>query len=109
MRFKLEEVTLDVNDAVPCGLILNELLNNAFKHAFNDQKEGKLKIQLKEEGSLCSISVADNGPGLPKDFDVNRVQSLGMNLVHTLSQQLHARLEINSNGWTEFKIGFHYK
>lgn len=101
-----EDLSLNINQAIPIGLIYNELLNNVYKHGFEDGKKGMLKVELEYDGDIISLSVEDNGKGLPDDFNVKDGGSLGMTLVDTLSQQLEADLSIESNEWTKFEISF---
>ncbi|MGK7391303.1 MAG: sensor histidine kinase, partial [Candidatus Cyclobacteriaceae bacterium M2_1C_046] len=101
-----ENINLDINQAIPVGLIYNELVNNAYKHGFSGNKKGSLKVMLGYDGEEISLSVADNGKGLPEDFDLEGAGSLGMVLVNTLAQQLGADLMATSNEWTEFRISF---
>lgn len=84
----LQRTDLVLDQAIPCGLILNEIIGNALKHAFPDQREGEIHISLKEEGGKVAIRVSDNGIGLPKGFDPKEHGNLGMELVETLVDQL---------------------
>lgn len=88
MELNIAAVHLTVNQAIPCGLILNELITNAFKHAFEDRKKGTIRIELKEEDRKLTLVVEDNGIGLPDDLDWNQSGSLGLSLIQTLSDQL---------------------
>lgn len=100
----IEELDLDIEVVIPMGLILNELITNTFKHGFSESKEGTLKVSLtKGEGPMI-LKVADNGKGLPEDFDMENMDSLGVTLISGLTRQINGELEISSNGWTEFKI-----
>lgn len=106
IKTSLEEVILNVNQAVPCGLILNELIVNAFKHAFEEQERGEIEIFLNRENNSVNIKVRDNGVGLPKDFELNKGSSLGLTLIHTLCKQLNARWKMNTENGAEFEIEF---
>lgn len=101
-----ENINLDINQAIPVGLIYNELVNNAYKHGFAGNEEGILKVKLNYDGAKIALTVADNGNGLPDDFDIEGTGSLGMTLIKTLCQQLGAELAIASDEWTSFKISF---
>jgi PAS domain S-box-containing protein len=101
----LEPVMLSVNTAVPFGLILNELVGNALKHAFRARAEGEVIVSLR--GGVpgrVRLSVRDNGTGLPAGFDWRQARSLGLRLVQMLAGQLHAAVEVSSAGGTEFMI-----
>lgn len=98
---------LDLERAIPCGLVVNELVTNAFKHAFPDRRNGEIVIELQAggEGEIVLV-VADNGVGLPADFDLQTVKSLGLQLVPLLVDQLGGRLAINRDGGTRFLLAF---
>lgn len=110
------EVLLDVNKAVPCGLIINELVSNSLNHAFPEGKKGELKISMcKVEGpsladgqmrSKMELIISDNGVGLPEDMDFKSTKTLGLELINTLVQQLNGTIELNRTKGAEFKIVF---
>ncbi len=102
----LDELRMNITDAVPLGLMFNELVNNAYKHAFKGKDDGTLKIRLKKNGESCLLSVADNGNGLPEGFKIEEQQSLGMTLITALTSQLDADVNISSDDWTKFEIDF---
>lgn len=102
----IDPVSLTVKQAVPCGLLLNELITNAYKHAFNGRENGTIAICLTQSGKIVALSIADNGIGLPDDFDIASSSSLGMTLISTLVQQLGGALEIETGSKTSFKITF---
>jgi len=91
-EFQVEEVRLPVTRSIPCGLILNELVMNAVKHAFRPGGPadgcGYLRVSLRREAAHMILEVEDNGPGLPPDFNINDTPTLGMTLVSSLTQQL---------------------
>jgi two-component sensor histidine kinase len=90
--FELEEVRLSVTQCVPCGLLLNELLLNAMKHAFPHTADPMVRVALQTDGAQFELTVEDNGPGLPPGFELQGHKTLGMLLVDGLAQQLHGRL-----------------
>lgn len=110
LALDLEPMSLSVNAAVPCGLILNELVSNALKHAFRDREAsgrgGEVAVSLRSdaEGRVC-LRVRDNGAGLPAGLDWRQADSLGLRLVQMLAGQLHATVEVvTSEGeGTEFQ------
>lgn len=103
----ISEITLNVDTAIPCALIINELVSNALKYAFIDSQEGTIRVALHtEESRQLTLTVKDSGKGLPKDFDFNTTKSLGLQLVNVLTNQLQGTLEIDSRSGTEFKISF---
>jgi len=94
--------------AVPVGLIVNELLSNALKHAFVGRKEGKIEVNLtaSEEGRI-NLTVSDDGVGLPDGFDIDKTGTLGLRLIKILTEdQLHGTLEIISEKGATFNIEF---
>ena len=106
LAMDVEPVSLTVNTAVPCGLILNELVSNALKHAFRARKDGEVTVSIHSAQGMIRLSVRDDGTGLPEGFDWKQAHSLGLRLVRMLAGQLHAEVELNSEDGTEFKITF---
>jgi PAS domain S-box-containing protein len=105
LTLDLEPVSLPVDTAVPCGLILNELAGNALKHAFRGRSEGEVDVSLKRtEGDCISLRLRDNGIGLPAGFDWREARSLGLRLVQMLAGQLKATVEVRSAQGTEFEV-----
>ena len=88
------DVFLDIDAAIPCGLIINELVSNAFKHAFSPGALGEISIDFHEEDSFFVLSVVDNGRGLPAHIDILNPNSLGLQLVNTLVKQLDGEIEL---------------
>jgi PAS domain S-box-containing protein len=102
-----EEVFLPVDQAIPCALVVNEILSNAYKHAFTGRKKGTIEISAVMENGRIKITVRDDGIGLPTDFDISRTSSLGLKLIRTLVQhQLKGSLTIQSRNGTEMSIEF---
>lgn len=102
----LIELELDLDTAIPLGLITNELVSNAYKHAFNG-KEGLIKIELsKLFKNTYQLRVSDNGVGLPVNFDLHSNESLGLDIVFILSEQINAELKIYNNNGANFEIIF---
>jgi PAS domain S-box-containing protein len=97
---------LDIDKAIPCGLIINELVSNAFKHAFPDGKSGKIQVHLDNKLDRHTIVVKDTGVGFPDDVDMGNTETLGLQLVNDLVIQIDGSLDIQSDGGTTFKIVF---
>jgi two-component sensor histidine kinase len=106
-----------MDTSVPLGIIINELVSNSLKHAFPGRDKGKIEIKLhREKRGECEIesdksttfflSVSDNGIGIPEDFDIEDIDSLGLQLVTSLVDQLDGEIELKSNSETEFTIRF---
>jgi len=107
LKSNIDNVLVGIDAAVPCGLIINELVSNALKHAFPTDKKGEICISLSSNPDRkLVLVVSDNGVGLPTDLDFQNTTSLGLQLVSTLTAQLRGTVELNSNGGTEFKITF---
>ena len=103
----LEPISLPVNLAVPCALILNELFNNALKHAFVDREEGVVSVSLDTAADNCvRLMVSDDGQGLPPDFDWRKSGSLGLRLVQMLAGQIQAQVAVDSDHGTRFTLTF---
>ena len=102
------DVHLGVDDAVPCGLILNELLSNALKYAFPDGREGLVRIELSEQDAQgqLSLTVADDGVGLPEDIAFWNTQTLGLRLVRSLVRQLDGDVKIDRSQGTCITVTF---
>ena len=103
----LEEVYLDIQTAIPTGLIANELLSNAMKHAFPGKRSGTIELALRPlpDGSYL-LSVRDDGIGFPEGIDFRKTESLGLQIVSSLIDQVDGRLEILRESGTEFRIVF---
>jgi len=107
LKMAIHEVLLGVNTAVPCGLIINELVSNSLKHAFPNGKEGEIRVALRSDNAnKFALIVSDNGVGFPKDLDFRNTETLGLQLVTTLVKQLGGTIELDRSGGTEFKITF---
>lgn len=106
MQQKVEDVFLDINTAIPCGLIINELMSNALKHAFPNNKQGKILLKLHKNKTKHHLVVKDTGVGFPKNFDFRNPESLGMQLINDLVDQIGGTIELESRGGTTFKVSF---
>ncbi len=106
LLFDTEELYLNLDEAIPCGLILNELISNCLKYAFKGRKEGAIKVQLKEEKNEICLSIIDNGVGFPEQLNFRETESLGLQLVNTLVEQLEGNINLINGKGTEFNIRF---
>jgi len=105
LELDVKAINLTLNDAIPCGLILNELVSNALKHAFNDGRRGVIRVSFARTGGEdVELTVADNGVGLPVWFSVEESPSLGLQVVRTLTRQLRAVLWVNGDGGATFRL-----
>jgi PAS domain S-box-containing protein len=110
ININIEPISLNLDTAIPCGLIINELLSNALKHAFPQLNEGCIELNFKSDTSQKFILIVkDNGIGFANDFDIQKNSNLGLQLVKLLTQQLEGDLEFNQSQGSEFKIKFEVK
>jgi len=105
---EIEEIPLNITHAIPCGLIINELVSNALKHAFPDTRTGTITISLRSlRKDTIELSVGDNGIGLPEAIDPHTTTSLGLHLVAILVEdQLKGEITVEREGGTTFHIVF---
>lgn len=98
--FDVDSVSLDIEDVIPCSLIVNEVVVNCFKHAFTKSETGKIQISLGYKKPIIELKITDDGKGLPDNFDIDKQQSLGMTLIQALSNQLEGTISLKngSNG-----------
>jgi len=107
LETELEDVHLDINAAVPCGLLVNELISNALKHAFPEGRKGAVKIGLRRrDDGAVELRVADNGVGFPEKLDFRRTESLGLQIVNLLIGQLDGTIELERKRGTAIVIAF---
>jgi len=102
----VDSVHLDVDIAVPMGLIINELISNALKHAFLNSNEGELSINIKEANNQLELIVADNGQGFAQDYKIDESSSFGMRLVKILGERLGATFSLENNNGTTIRMTF---
>ncbi len=103
----VDNIPLNIDMLIPCGLILNELITNSFKHAFKATEAPLIIVKLKDAGNSTSLlEVSDNGQGLRDDFDMSQADGLGLKLVQALTSQLGGTLEVSSDNGSSFKISF---
>jgi PAS domain S-box-containing protein len=104
-----DKTRLGIDASIPCGLILNELVSNALKHAFPNEKEGKIDITMRSKDDRVELTVQDNGIGFPKSVDFTKVKSLGLQLVNALVGQMNGKIDIQVDGGTTWTIAFTVK
>jgi len=104
----VDDIRFDVDTAIPCGLIINELVSNSLKHAFNDGHGGCVNVSLHRDAhGVYELAVHDNGKGLPENFDFRKTESVGLQLVVALTQQLNGEILLgNGTTGTKFQIDF---
>jgi PAS domain S-box-containing protein len=109
LDFAMGKIMVDINTAVPLGLLMNELISNALKHAFPNGREGTISISGSEEDNLITLIVRDNGIGMPKELDWKNTTSLGMRLVISLVDQIDGTIELDRSAGTSFSIELQMK
>ncbi|KYK38234.1 MAG: hypothetical protein AYK18_17690 [Theionarchaea archaeon DG-70] len=104
----VENVSLGIDAAIPCGLIINELVSNSLKHAFIGEKKGRISISLHRLGeNEIELIVADDGIGVPEGITLSSATSLGLRLVTILAKdQLEGTISLERTGGSEFRITF---
>lgn len=103
----LDEVMMGLETAIPCGLIVSELVTNTLKYAFPHQEEGEFRIELHAyEDGFYELMISDNGVGIPENFDLDETETLGLQLVKSLVNQLEGTVKLIREGGTMFKIKF---
>ena len=112
LKMDIEGIPLDIDVAIPCGLIINELVTNSLKHAFSIDSGGgtinnaEILIKFNSGDNKTILTVADNGIGFPESFKLEYAETSGLRLVNKLVKQLNGKIGLNINGRTEFKITF---
>jgi PAS domain S-box-containing protein len=102
----IQDLSLDIDTAITCGLITNELVTNCLKHAFPENRGGVISINLFSEEGKRVLTVRDDGIGLPDKFDLTRTNTLGLKMVTMLTKQLEGTLHVAVNNGTEIRIFF---
>jgi two-component sensor histidine kinase len=103
----VENISLSVNEALACGLIVNELVTNSLKHAFPEGRKGEIVVSLNAVGEEdFQLTVRDNGTGMPEHIDLQRTESLGLDLVVSLAKQLDGTVEFTTGNGTAFQFRF---
>lgn len=105
-NFQIDEISLNINQAIPCAIIVNEVVTNMYKHAFKNQKEGEIYIKAHEYNNQVEFIFRDNGIGLPNGVDFTKSQSLGFKLVKLLESQIGGKLKITSDNGTVVHLQF---
>lgn len=109
IQIKSGQITLNVNQAVPCAIIINELITNSLMHAFGNgtPPQGNIiEVKLEEQNEVVSLEVLDNGEGIPEEFDLEKQPSMGFSIIKTLIDQLQADYTIKGKDGTQFAFSF---
>ena len=103
-----DKIGLDMDTAMPCGLLVNEIVSNSYKYAFPNQETGSIQIDFKKIDNKIILFIKDNGVGFPEEYDLEKGESLGMQLIQALTSQLDGELVVSRENGTSFKISFPY-
>ena len=107
LNVNIDRVYLSIDTALPCGLIVNELISNSLRHAFPEGQKGQIWVELRlQHDGQYTLAVSDNGVGLPEDLDFQNTRSLGLQLVNSLVDQLEGTIELDRSTGVAFKITF---
>jgi two-component sensor histidine kinase len=107
LELDLEDIVLDIIKAIPCGLIINELVSNVIKHAFPKGRKGEISVKLLEKKKdEATLVVSDNGIGFPDDIDFRNTETLGLQIVCDLVQQIDGKIELDKKHGTSFTVTF---
>ena len=107
-----QDVALEIDTAIPCALIVNELVSNSFKHAFHGDNRSlngppEIRVELTRRGeNELTLIVSDNGRGLPEGLDFRNTESLGLQIVNTLTEQIEGVIELDNAGGATFTLRF---
>jgi len=101
-----DDVMLDIDTAIPLGLILNEMISNSLKHAFPKDKHGQVTVRFHLEGNEYKLVVSDDGIGIPEGLDYENSDSLGLKLIYSLSDQIEGKVKLDTTNGTKFEITF---
>jgi PAS domain S-box-containing protein len=99
-------IHLGIDKAIPCALIINEIISNALKYAFPDSRRGEIQIEFSRNERNFRLVMSDNGVGIPEDLDFRNTKSMGLQLVNLLTEQLNGEIELDRNNGTKFTITF---
>lgn len=106
LNVEVENVLLGMDEAIPCGLIVNELISNSLQHAFPIDRQGEISVRCCSEDGWITLTVSDNGIGLPAGLDFSNTETLGLQLVTMLVQQLHGQIELRNDNGASYKVRF---
>jgi len=106
VKYHTDPITLNVNQAIPCALIINELITNAYQHAFKNADKGCIQIKLSAQKDIVTLTIEDDGDGLAAEFSIQEQKSMGFTLIRTLCKQLRAELSVESMSGTKTVIIF---
>ena len=105
-QVEFKDIYLSLTKAIPCALIVNELVTNSIKYAFENSEDGEIRILAETKDDKLTLIVRDNGCGFSEDIDIDASETLGLKIVRTLTRQIGGQLEINCDNGAQFKLVF---
>ncbi|BDZ67757.1 sensor histidine kinase [Methanobacterium ferruginis] len=102
----VEDIEIGIDTAIPLGLIINELVTNSLKHAFPEGRKGKIEVSLKKEDEVFTLNISDDGVGMPEESELEKKNTLGLQLVNSLVNQLDGVMEMNGKKGVKFNVIF---
>jgi PAS domain S-box-containing protein len=106
-QIDIADMSISIDKAIPCALIMNELVTNSLKHAFPKDQPGVIQVSMQQQDpKMIRLQIKDNGVGISESFDLKKTKSLGLQLVHTLAGQLNAKIFIDQIEGTSFTVQF---
>ncbi|HEX3034633.1 MAG TPA: PAS domain S-box protein, partial [Thermodesulfobacteriota bacterium] len=106
LRIEVDDIFMNIDKAIPCGLIINEIISNSLKYAFWKDSGGEVKVECKEDEGVYRLIISNDGIPFPENVDFTKTKSLGLQLVCALVEQLRGSIELDRTGGTEFRITF---
>jgi len=106
--FRADDIQVDIDTAIPIGLLFNELVSNSFKYAFPERQTGQVNVDIRGGAGEITLIISDDGVGLPETFDIDSPQTIGMELVVTLVHQINGRITLERKNGTIFRVTFPY-
>ena len=106
LELQVENVSLNLDQSIPCGLLINELVSNALKYGFPDKKKGTITIELFEKNEYLHLMVKDDGVGMPSTINYKETDTLGLQLVMTLVEQIGGTIKLENVAGTEYTLIF---
>jgi two-component sensor histidine kinase/CheY-like chemotaxis protein len=106
LSFNINKIMLSINTAIPCGLIVNEILTNSIKYAFPGNRKGEIQISLHAENKMVYLKIQDNGIGMQKDGDMKKIKTLGLKLIQILTAQIDGNIKISNESGTTYTLSF---
>ena len=102
----INDITLNLTQAVPCGMLINEIVSNSIKYAFPGKKAGIIEISMNKYNDTIQLKISDNGIGIENETQLDKLDSLGLNLISAFVEQLEGDLDLNTMNGTKYSIKF---